>query len=281
MGFTVRRACRRSRWNVVVTGVASVGLVGLLTTPAAPASPDHRRISDCLGKEDGYDHGLLQNNREWARAENRRLGYARYATCRFVITHRSRYVDLRQKAVSDTYGACDGPAWSVELLVNESVARSKAFSRERERLRKRERSIERNVSGLISAAIADVLDISLLGDDVTVAHLEGEEHSQRHGETTEWTDSKTDEKKNIVSIPEGKRVYLRSAPWLQRSSGYLEMSYWEGEAGGRRRTVKKNDLTTHTPVLRATKKPRMDYQTRWMECPEKKPEKKPEKPEKK
>ncbi|MFI9237716.1 hypothetical protein [Streptomyces sp. NPDC053079] len=241
----------------------------MLQTPAAPASHDRRQISDCLGKEDGYDRGLLRNNKEWARAENRRLGYGRYATCRFVITHRSRYVDVGQRAVSDTYGACAGPAWSVELLVNESVARSKAMSRERERVRKRERSIEKDVSGLISAAIAGVLDISL-GRDVTVGRLEGEEHGQRHGETTEWTDSRTDEKKNIVSIPEGKRVYLQSAPWLRKSSGYLEMSYWEGGSDGRGRAVKKIDLTTHTPALRANKKPRMDYQTRWMDCPKKK-----------
>ncbi|MEU5048805.1 hypothetical protein [Streptomyces sp. NPDC021096] len=269
MGFTVRSARPRIRWNVVVAGVTSAGLVGLLQTPAAPASHDRREISDCVGKEDGYDRGLLLNNRQWARAENRRLGYGRYATCRFVITHRSRYVDVGQRAVSDTYGACAGPAWSVELLVNESVARSKAKSRERERLRRRERSIEKDVSGLISAAIAGVLDISL-GRDVKVGRLEAEEHSQRHGETTEWTDSKTDEKKNIVSIPEGKRVYLQSAPWLRRSSGYLEMSYWEGGSDGRGRAVKKIDLTTHTPVLRADKRPRMDYQTRWMDCPKKK-----------
>ncbi|MBZ6474598.1 hypothetical protein [Streptomyces griseocarneus] len=243
--------------------------MGLLHTPAFPASHDRREISDCLGKEDGYDHGPLLNNKEWARAENRRLGYGRYATCRFVITHQSRYVDFGQRAVSDTYGACAGPAWSVELLVNESVARSKAKSRERERIRKRERSIEKDVSGLISAAIAGVLDISL-GRDVTVSHLEGEEHGQRQGETTEWSDSRTDEKKSIVSIPEGRKVYLQSAPWLRRSSGYLEMSYWEGESGDRSRVVRKIDLTTHTPVLRADKKPRIDYQTRWMECPKKK-----------
>ncbi|WP_424886904.1 hypothetical protein [Streptomyces sp. XH2] len=232
-------------------------------------SRDHREISDCLGQEDGYDRNLLLDNKEWARAENRSLGYPRYATCRFVIKHDSRYVDFGQRAVSDTFGACKGPAWAVELLVNESVARSKATTRERERTGKQERSIERNVSRAISAAIADVLNVSL-GRNATVGQREEHEHREMLGETTAWTDTKTAEKKNIVGIPEGKRVYLQSAPWLQKSSGYLEMSYWEGESSSRSRRVKKIDLTTHTPVLGEDKKPRMDYQTRWMECPKKK-----------
>ncbi|MBF6048492.1 hypothetical protein GO001_25345 [Streptomyces sp. NRRL B-1677] len=272
MGFTVRSACPRTRRNILlvsVAGVTAAGLVGLVHTPATPVSRDQREISDCLGREDGYDRTPLLNNKEWARAENRSLGYGRYATCRFTITHDSRYVDFGQRAVSDTYGACDGPAWSVELIVNESVARSKATTWERERTRRKERSIERNVSGTITAAIADVLDVSL-GRNATLGRREETEQRKMRGDTTAWTDSKTDEKKSIVGMPEGKRVYLQSAPWLQKSSGYLEMSYWEGESGGRSRAVKKIDLTTHTPVLREGKKPRMDYQTRWMACPKKK-----------
>ncbi|MCF3103207.1 hypothetical protein IPZ58_16700 [Streptomyces roseoverticillatus] len=232
-------------------------------------SRDHREISDCLGREDGYNRDLLLDNKEWARTENRSLGYPRYATCRFVITHEARYVDVGQRAVSDTFGACKGPGWSVELLVNESVARSKATTRERERLKRQERSTEKNVSRMISAAIADVLNVSL-GRNSTVGRLDAREYKERQGETTVWTDTKTAEKKNIVVIPEGKRVYLQSSPWLQKSSGYLEMSYWEGESGGRSRGVKKIDLTTHTPVLAEDKRPRMDYQTRWMECPKEK-----------
>ncbi|MEV4925354.1 hypothetical protein [Streptomyces roseoverticillatus] len=232
-------------------------------------SREHREISDCLGQEGGYDRDLLLDNKEWARAENRSLGYPRYATCRFVITHEARYADFGQRAVSDTFGACNGPAWSVELLVNESVARSKATTRETERTRSEERSIERDVSRTISAAIADVLNVSL-GRDGTAGHREAREHKKRQGVTTEWTDIRTAEKKSIVLIPEGKRVYLQSAPWLQKSSGYLEMSYWEGESGARSRGVKKIDLTTHTPVLGEDRRSRMDYQTRWMECPKKK-----------
>lgn len=269
MGSTVRRSwCPRAR-RKVVAGITSAGLVCLLQTPAAAVSRDHHEISDCLGREDGYDRDLLLNNKEWARAENRSLGYPRYATCRFVIKHDSRYVDFGQRAVSASFGACEGPAWSVELLVNESVARSRAVTRGSERVRRHERSIEKNVSRAISAAIADVLNVSL-GRNVTVSEGEAREYKQLQGESTEWTDTRTAEKKSIVSIPEGKRVYLQSAPWLQKSSGYLEMSYWEGEPSTRSRGVKKIDLTTHTPVLGEDKRPRMDYQTRWMECPKNK-----------
>ncbi|MGP3951910.1 hypothetical protein [Streptomyces sp. 7N604] len=260
----------RIRRNVIVVGIASASLVGWFASPAAHATHDRPKISDCVGKENGYDRSGQLSNKEWARAENHSEGYGKYATCRFVIKDKSKYVDLSQRVVSDTYGACEGPAWGVELTAGDSLARSKAKSREKQRLKRHEHFIERTVSAEISATIAEVLTISL-GRSTTVGDLWAREHSRTKGESTEYTDTKTKERTISVDIPEGKRAYFQYAPWLQKSSGYLEMSYWGGEPGDRNnRVVKHIDLTTHTPVLKDDKKPRLDYQTRWLDCPTKK-----------
>jgi hypothetical protein len=267
MGFTVRSVRPRIRQNVLAATVASASLLGLYATPTAHASGYEKpSISDCLGRENGYDHSDDLTNKEYARAENHRAGYGNHATCRFVITDKSRYVDLSQKVTSDTYGACEGPAWDVELTAGESVARSKAKSREKTKLKRHERSHERSVTHEISASLATLLTYTL-SRTFTVGHLDAREHSRTKGDTTEYTDTKTDEKTSIVNVPEGKRVYFQYAPWVQKSHGYLEMTYWGGEYGDDdNRVVKRIDLSTHTPILKKDKTPRLDYQTKWLDC---------------
>ncbi|MEV4443484.1 hypothetical protein AB0K09_31730 [Streptomyces sp. NPDC049577] len=236
------RSARRYQRYAFVCAALVAALAG--PPPAQPvrASAPTARIPDCLGREGGHDNpSMTMTNREWAYARNNRLGAERYATCRFVITHRHTYVDFSQRVMSDTFGACDGPAWGLELKAFGSISRSRARSR------------GRSVTNEITASIAEGLSLALGG-------------SRSREESTTWENVRAAESNIKLDVPAGKRVYYQYAPWFQRSDGFLRMTYWKNNPGGRSR-VEDVDLTTDTPIRKADGTPRLDYQTRWLPCP--------------
>ncbi|MBB4893386.1 hypothetical protein FHS39_002417 [Streptomyces olivoverticillatus] len=247
---------RLVRQYVLAPGAAAVTLSGSFFAPAAHAAEAWRPgIPDCVGVEGGHDNPSLGlTNREWVLAENGRLGYDRYATCRFVIEHRSSYVNLHDKSTSDTFGACDGPKWGLELKTLGASTKSSAESH------------GRSVTDLITASIANGVSIALSG-------------TRTRDESTTWSDTVGEEDNFKIDVPAGKRVYLQTAPWFRRSAGYLQMTYWR-DTPGRRSRVENIDLITHTPLFKADGSLRLDHQTKWLPCPSRHSEDRPEDPPK-
>ena len=283
----MRSACRRIRPRLLATGLATAGLVSLFVAPMAHASaPARQRISDCVGTEDGHDNpDQGMSNKGWVSEQNDAAGYARYATCRFVISHASTYVDDAQAVASDSYSACDGPKWAIELKAGAERARVKAETHDETVSRRkwdyhrddvtRTDTHQESVTDSITTAIAKVLNLSLTGSGTTEhstalgrtnGHDEGTERGgwRLNGERTDWAEKQTGEQTLKLNIPDGKRVFFQYAPWYQKSSGYLQMTYWKGSPGQKK--VVNIDLTTHTPISKPDGSLRLDYRTRWLSC---------------
>ena len=84
-------------------------------------------------------------------------------------------------------------------------------------------------------------------------------------ETTQWGKLRQTEIQLKLDVHEKKRVYFQYAPWMRKSDGYLQLTYWNANPDGRSRVVNL-DLATDTPIRKFDGTPRREFQTRWLNC---------------